>query len=345
MFRLVLNDHTSFRVAAESQSILSLPDRPDRVVNAANSVAAGLGAGSVVVATNVIKGGRLVGQFITKSGEYLTTRLKPNQQPTAVSAETKAKLAKAKFLSGAACKVSKALVVGAMATTEALSNQLSSAIKETQVGKKLSSDPERPNERFDAAKHVGKSAIGAVLNVYQAIETAVFGVAHDAASATVTVVTHKYGDDAGAHTKEGLGVVGDVAVAAHSLKQIGVKSIAKKTAIKASQDVLTTSSERRAEEERRKQQAQQQQQQPASLMGQAMGLPPGVDPLQAVEAMQAAAVLASAAAPYIGPASAAASSNERVVVTTATATAATPAAAQAAATAAAQKAAATQQKY
>ena len=59
-----------------------------------------------------------------RGGEYLASKLTPNAQATTVSEQSKARLTKAKFLSGAACKVSKALVVGAMATTELMASQL-----------------------------------------------------------------------------------------------------------------------------------------------------------------------------------------------------------------------------
>jgi len=349
VFRGLLQEHTSFRSAAEPQPIAALPDRPDRVVSTANSVAAGLGAGSVVVATGVIRGGKLLGGVILKGGEYLASKLTPNAEATRISQAQKDRLAKAKFLSGAACKVSKALVVGAMATTELMSKQLTEALKDTDVGRKLASDPDKPNPRLDAAKTVGKATIGAVLQVYGAIETAVFGVAADAASATVTVVRQKYGEEAGAHTHASLGVAGDVAVAATDVKKLGIKSIAKKTLIKTSQEVLTTPAERAAAEEAKRREAEAAG--PAAAIrqqvGVSMGLPEGVDPLVAIEAAAAVAQLSSAAsaAAAAAPAPAAASaghahsaSHGDVIVTTATATGATPAIAQANATRAAKAA-------
>jgi hypothetical protein len=255
------------------------------------------------------------------------------------------------FVSAFGVQVSKALVIGAMATTEMMSKQLSEAVKDTSVGKKLASDEHNP--RVDAAKTVSKATIGAVLHIYQAMETAVFGVAHDVSTATVTVVTHKYGEEAGAHTQATLGVAGEVAQAAHNTSQLGIKAIAKKTAIKTSQEVLTTQAERDA-------QAAAQQQEAAAAgpvssiraeVGRAMGLPAGMDPLVAMEAAQAVAQLSAASQgimaqqhahpqPSVPAAGAgghirASPSRDDVYVTTATATGATPAQAQAAAQAAA----------
>ena len=334
VFRVMLQEHTSFRTAETPQNIEELPDTVEKVTTVANSVAAGLGAGSVVVATGVIKGGKMVGSLVMKGGNYLTTKLNRNKEATKVSEEHKARLQKAKFVSGAAVKVSKALVIGAMATTQVMAHQLSEAIKETDIGKKIAAEPEVPNANLEAAKVVGKATIGAVLNVYQAMETAVFGVAHDVSAATVTVVTHKYGEEAGIHTKESLGVVENVAVAAHGMKQLGVKSIAKATAIKTGQEVLTTDAER-AEEAQRKADALAAAG-PAGQMraglGAAMGLPEGIDPMLAMEAMQSVAVLKAAAAGM-------GAGHQGDTVTTATATGPTPAAAHAAASAAAHAAA------
>jgi hypothetical protein len=259
--------------------------------------------------------------------------------------------------------VSKALVIGAMATTEMMSKQLSEALKDTEMGRKLGGDPAKPNPRLDAAKTVGKATIGAVLQVYGAIETAVFGVASDAAAATVTVVKHKYGEEAGAHTQESFGVAGSVASAAHDVKQLGIKSIAKKTMVKAGQEVLTTPAERAAAEEARRQEAAAAGPGAAirQHVGASMGLPAGVDPLVALEAAAAVAQLssasnavmadqkasaasASASAAAAAPSAAAAGGHVHsascgdVVVSTATATGATPAIAQANATRAAQAA-------
>lgn len=334
VFREILTEHTSFRTAAEAQTISALPDRPEKITSAAQKVAGGLGAGSVVVATGVVKGGLIVGDLIKRGGLYLTTKLKPNEKATVVSQESKARLAKAKFVSGAACKVSKALVVGAIATTEIMAKQLSEAIKQTETGKKIANDSDHPSANVEAAKVVGKATIGAVLNVYQAIETAVFGVAADAATATVTVVTHKYGQEAGSHTKESFGVAGNVAEAGLAMKSIGVKSIAKKVAIKASQDVLTTPAERAAEEEKRRLEHEQKSpaQQARHGIGEALGLPAGMDPLVAIQAVSAMASLNAAAIEEQRHAK----PGEVVVVTTASASGPNQAAAQKAAREAAQ---------
>lgn len=349
VFHVLLTDHTSFRAAATPQLLSELPDTPERVTGMANSVAAGLGAGSVVVATGVIKGGKMVGSLFMRGGTYLTQKLRPNEKASVVSDASKARLQKAKFVSGAAVKVSKALVIGAMATTSVMAHQLSEAIKETEIGQKLSSEPDKPNANLDAAKVVGKATIGAVLNVYQAMETAVFGVAHDVSSATVTVVTHKYGEERGAHTKESLGVVENVVVAAHGVNQLGVKSIAKATAIKTGQEVLTTPAEREAEERAKAEATLAAGHSSSSSaarqgLGAALGLPEGMDPLVAMEAMQAMSQLSVASKSVIAH-EGAGKRGDQTYVTTASATGATPAKAQAAAQAAANAGAAAAMKH
>lgn len=367
VFSVLLQEHTSFRAAAAPQPIAALPDKPDRMVTVAHTAAAGLGTGSVVVATGIVKGGQMVGKVLVRGGHYLTTKLSRNAEASKVSQQSRDRLAKAQFVSGAACKVSKALVIGAVATTEMMAAQLHEAIKSTDIGKKLAGDADKPNPRLDAAKHVGKATLSAVLNIYTAIETAVFGVAQDAAAATVTVVQHKYGEELGAHTKSSLNVATEVVVAARDVSKLGVKAIAKKTMIKTTQHALTSDAERAAEAEA-KQQAAAAAGPSAAIkqqVGAAMGLPQGMDPLVAMEAAAAVAQLSSASKQLMGeqrahshahahaqPAafsaarasgapsspSSRAEGEEAVLVSTATATGATPALAQAAATQAATQA-------
>lgn len=323
VFHYVLSENSSFGAAASPQPIASLPTRPDRVVTTAQKVAERLGSGSVVVATGVVKGGAFVGGLLTKGGAMLTKRLKPAEEPKKISPSTKQKLARAHMMTGAACKVSKALLMGALATTEALSKQLSAAIKDTETGKKLVSDPNHPNERLDAAKQLGEAALTSVLTIYEAVEQAVWGVAGDAAQATVTVVKHRYGAEAGESTQQGLGVVGNVAQAARDMRHVGVKAIAKKTAIKAGQNILKV--EKQKEGEASVDAHASSSSGSSSALGEAMGLPAGMDPLTAVEAMTAVATLKRAAQDIQASSSApsASSSDERVAVAAAVATAPT----------------------
>lgn len=132
---------------------------------------------------------------------------------------------------------------GAIATSNVLSAQLSSAISQTEYGRKLQ---DKSGPRVEAAKTVARSTIGAALKVFEALEVAGKALLVGTANATVTVVTHKYGQEVGAATQQGFGVVTDLTDSALAMRKVGVRAIAKATVREAALDVTSSEEENAA---------------------------------------------------------------------------------------------------
>lgn len=160
-------------------------------------------------------GGRAVGSFVRNSSRFIVSKISPNDQPTSVSASTRDRLSKLRVVSGAAVKVSKAVVQGALAAVSHASARLSipitytisichrdimiivmigDAVGETAMARRLR---ENPSERVDALKDAGRKSIEAILIVYASLAAAGVLLLEDTKEATVHVVTHRYGAEMG----------------------------------------------------------------------------------------------------------------------------------------------------
>eukprot|EP00456_Euglypha_rotunda_P020128 TRINITY_DN1767_c0_g1_i2.p1 TRINITY_DN1767_c0_g1~~TRINITY_DN1767_c0_g1_i2.p1 ORF type:complete len:232 (+),score=39.46 TRINITY_DN1767_c0_g1_i2:332-1027(+) len=208
-------------------------------------------------------GGQKLGQALKSGGDYMVTKIDSNPTPTVVSETTKSRIAKAKVASGAAVKVSRALLAGAMAAVSVISHQVSEAAKETDIGKKLS---DKGSERTEAMKDVAVQSISALVKIYGALELAGLALLSDASEATVKVVKHKYGEEVGHTTAQGLGVVTDMGAASAAMSRVGVTAVAKATVVEATVDLL---GDQKKVEERRQ---QHQQTLPLMTMGAMMAV-------------------------------------------------------------------------
>jgi len=193
------------------------------------------------LSSGVVTGGQALGKVVNRGAEFLVSRTTPSEKPIEISEVSKKRIERAKMASGAAVKVSKALLIGAMATVSALSNQVSASVKETEFGKKLS---EKGSERAEAAKEVAIQTVAAVAKIYESLEVAGLSLLGDVSQATVKVVHHKYGDEVASATKHGLGVVTDVSTATVQMRRVGLRAVAKATAIESTVGILSESQNR-----------------------------------------------------------------------------------------------------
>jgi hypothetical protein len=136
-------------------------------------------------------------------------------------------------------------------------------VKQTDFGKKIS---EKSSERTEAAKEVAVQAISALAKVYESLETAGLALIGDLSQATVKVVSHKYGEEAGSATEQGLGVVGDVSTTTVHMRRVGIRAIAKATVMESSKRVLRDGSRRRSQE------SKQDEVFPSAAMGAVMAM-------------------------------------------------------------------------
>jgi hypothetical protein len=258
---LLLHENSSFSRAAISQEIslhkipveerkgqegqqgtlVELKESTDIVVKTAYTVSKGLNSHADTFVRGINQGAAKISSYIAESGTYIKRKLKPNEKPSVVSADTKNRLKQAKVVSGAAVKISKVLVATAVATANGLSNQLSAQISETSIGKSLQ---QKPSERVEAGKQVAKSTISAIAAISSSLLDGGLTLISALGNATADIVQHKYGVESGIAAQQAAGIVKDLATTAVQMEQVGVKSIIKKTVRSTAIQVCSTEEEK-----------------------------------------------------------------------------------------------------
>jgi hypothetical protein len=199
--------------------------KTDRIVNFTYKVAEGIEKGSDTVASTLLAGGQAIGKVFNKGAELLMSRLTSGDE-VKMSERSKRNIQRVRTASGAAVKVSKAILDGALGTVSIISSKVSSTVRGTAIGKKLF---DNPSERTVAAKEVAVQSIAALAKVYESLETAGLTLLGDLNQATVKVVHHKYGDDYAQATSAGLGVVKDVNTVTVNMRRVGIRAMTKAT--------------------------------------------------------------------------------------------------------------------
>jgi hypothetical protein len=245
------------------------PPAGDKIANAGNAVARGINSAAPVVAAGVVAAGAAAGKYLHKGADLLKSKMRPASSDGAnvpyISDSTRTTIHRLKQVSGAAVVVSKALVKGAMAITSVVSAQLSDAIRDSSYGRRLNATS---GPRVEAAKGVAVATIQGAVAIFGALESAGLALLGDAASATVTVVQHKYGDDTANVTRDGMSVITNVATAAVDMGRTGVRAMAGSVATSTATPVLSN---------------QPQPSQPSAVSAAAQ---PSVDPtLRAIQAI------------------------------------------------------------
>eukprot|EP00163_Fabomonas_tropica_P004846 TRINITY_DN1430_c0_g1_i9.p1 TRINITY_DN1430_c0_g1~~TRINITY_DN1430_c0_g1_i9.p1 ORF type:complete len:242 (-),score=56.39 TRINITY_DN1430_c0_g1_i9:181-906(-) len=135
LFEVALHKYSSFRRADEKPL-----SRTDATVQKAGGVmVAGLEKGSAAVVTGVSKTAHHISRGLRWGGNFLISKLKPNETPTKVSERVENNVQKAKTFSHVAVKVSATLVSGVVAMTQQIANTLADELKDTDLGKKAGS--------------------------------------------------------------------------------------------------------------------------------------------------------------------------------------------------------------
>lgn len=132
----------------------------------------------------------------------LKKRIKKNEKPMVVSEPVKWQAENAKRLGGVAVTFSKSMVTGAVATASQLTSALYENTHNTTQGKRVEKVMADPKAQVAAKGAV--VAASAAWDIYLAMAEAGVQFVQDVADATADVVEHKYGDDAGEATRNGL---------------------------------------------------------------------------------------------------------------------------------------------
>jgi len=198
-------------------------DTPDPIVKHGTTFADKIDKGARYL-TNVINiSADKLSSVIEEKGDELHSKLNPNEKPLFINDQTKLRIDKAKKASIGAMKISRSLCIGAEATANAISNELSAAFADSEKFKLESSS----DQRIQTMKNVAKSSIFAAASISESLLTSGLMLFGNVSSTTAKLVAKKYGNDAGVCAIDVSNITQNMAQAAVSMRSIGVKSIMK----------------------------------------------------------------------------------------------------------------------
>jgi len=238
-------------VLNSSCDVRTLPPTPSEDVKtseplvspAALTVASGIVKTGEVVAFSVMTVASYLGGGLRWTGEKLTTMTAPVQEKVVVSEGVKSAASAVKMVAGAAVSATGS-VLGVVSTAAgAVGSYAATALRGSDIGKRVASigsdGTEAAARRRAAVATVAASSIVAALTIWESLENAGRVILKDTATATHTVVEHRYGPEAGKVAKDVGGAVVDAAHAAVNVRRIGVRPFAKAAAVAAVKSGVT----------------------------------------------------------------------------------------------------------
>ena len=201
------------------------------VTPGASKVSHGLVTAGSAVAGALVAGAGYVGAGISRTGDYLRRKLPQKDTPTTVRPRTKKAVKGLSTVVATASTVSGVVVTGVTAAAHSLGKIVSDKLGSTSTVKKHSTA--RAN-----LKHVALATLHAAGTVWDGMHTAALEVVKASASATHSVVEHRYGAEAGAVAADlGAVTVSSVKVG-QNVSKIGVRALMMTTAKHAAVETM-----------------------------------------------------------------------------------------------------------
>lgn len=191
------------------------PNVEDYSSSAARAIAAGSG--------QLIKGilwcGDVTVEQLRWGNSFLKKRLQPNDNPSEISLQAMRRIKRAKRVS----RMSEKVAVGILSGVVKLAGLITGSVVNSKAGKKFFSL--MPGE-------VLLASLDAFGRVFDAVEVAGKSVLSTSSVATTELVSHKYGEQAGKLTNEGLGAAGHTVGTVWTISKLR-KALNPKNAVKA----------------------------------------------------------------------------------------------------------------
>lgn len=191
----------------------------------ASKVAGGITTVSLFAVRGLRKGAEVLAGGISKGSAKIVEKTDRCEQPVAVPAEVNARVQQARMVTKSAVLVSSGLAATMIGVTGVLGTGLSKL-----VGSRVSARTGGgPNPKLEAVKEVAGAGVGAVALVYTELTDAARVLLTASCDGIGRVVTHKFGEEVGQTTVEGLGLVQDAVQLQQNVSSMGVKGLAKST--------------------------------------------------------------------------------------------------------------------
>lgn len=185
------------------------------------------------------KGAQKTGELINKGSVKLRTKLQPLDQTRPVNPHIQKGMDYARKASHAAQLVSGFIVSQLGKATVALGKQLAPHIREQ--GKKILPSSMKTSEsqsKLNSVLEVAASGVQGFGTVYLSLEKAAKALARSLANETVSIIHHRYGEEAGMLTENTLYTAGNVVATGYNINHLGVKAIAKQAAKNTSKALI-----------------------------------------------------------------------------------------------------------
>lgn len=203
-------------------------------VRLSTRIALGINKISKVAVAGIAGGSKLVASGVQKGAGAIVERTDACAEPAKVSDSTKGAVAKVRMVSKGGVVMSAAAASSMIGVTAVLGNLIGG-----RVAKHIKA-PAPEDKVLAGVKEVGIATICCIGVIFDAAGDGIKTILSSTCSGISTVVTHKLGEEAGAVTKDGLGVVQDAVEISQNVKNSGVKAVVKATAVASAQHVMGT---------------------------------------------------------------------------------------------------------
>lgn len=204
-------------------------------------ISRGLITAAEYISWGVGKGAEKAGGLIKMGSEKLRARLSPEDNPKHVDPRVQKGIQYVRVGSHAAVKVSSFIVTKLGQATMALAREAAPHIRkqgEKILPKSMKDSSSDGKSTMDGVIEVAASGLKGFGTVFMSLEGAAKILGRNLANETVSVVSHKYGKDAGELTEHTLFSAGNIAMTAYNANHLGVKAIAKRAAKDTGKAVL-----------------------------------------------------------------------------------------------------------
>ncbi len=205
--------------------------------NTVEYIAQNLISGAEYISNGVQKGTEMANKYIKDKSVQLKTQIQPNEKPTEIDPKVKKAAETLRYGTHVTVRVSSFLInkLGAFASYTAktvaphLKQGTTSLLHKSGIASK-----DNAHDYVENISTVAHSGLQSFTIVYDTLEDAAKVLGKNLTEETVTVVGHKYGEDAANVTKNSMYSVGNIAVSVNNVRNLKVvRTVAKATAKEA----------------------------------------------------------------------------------------------------------------
>lgn len=197
-------------------------------------VSSSIVAGSEMLSKGLNKGAVLTSEALRMGAVRLKQYLKPELQPLAVDPRVKQGMELLRNVTGSVKGVSETIVNKVGDLTVALGKQVA---KNVACDSPVAGVPTTSSTMSDVIV-IASGGVKGFSTLYMGLENAAKILASSLANETVQIVGHKYGTDAAQVVDHAMYSVGNVALATNSIRSLGIRGLAKRTAKETGKSIL-----------------------------------------------------------------------------------------------------------